>query len=75
MYDALTGTYLFACPHGREAKVRLSSFRALERLPGAAHPAVYRVLFACAVRCAFVAEPPRARSLSVRHAAPYSGVT
>ncbi len=49
MYDALTGTYAFACPHGREAKVRLSSFRALERLPGAAHPAVYRVLFAC--RC------------------------
>jgi hypothetical protein len=25
----------------------LSSFRRLERLPGAAHPAVYRVLFAC----------------------------
>jgi hypothetical protein len=49
MYDALTGTYSFACPHGRESKVRLSSFRALERLPGAAHPAVYRVLFAC--RC------------------------
>ncbi len=49
MYDALTGTYVFACPHGREAKVRLSSFRTLERLPGAAHPAVYRVLFAC--RC------------------------
>jgi hypothetical protein len=27
--------------------VRLSSFRALERLPGAAHPALYRVLFEC----------------------------
>ncbi len=27
----------------------LSAFRQLERLPGAAHPAVYRVLFAC--RC------------------------
>ena len=26
----------------------LSSFRLLERLPGAAHPAVYRVVFACA---------------------------
>ena len=26
----------------------LSSFRELERLPGAAHPAVYRVRFACA---------------------------
>jgi hypothetical protein len=49
MYDALTGTYGFACPHGHPAKVRLSSFRSLERLPGAAHPAVYRVLFAC--RC------------------------
>jgi hypothetical protein len=49
MYDALTGTYAFACPHGRRTKVRLSSFRALERLPGASHPAVYRVLFAC--RC------------------------
>lgn len=49
MYDALTSTYSFACPHGREARIRLSSFRALERLPGAAHPAVYRVLFAC--RC------------------------
>jgi len=49
MYDALTGTYSFACPHGRRARVRLSSFRVLERLPGASHPAVYRVLFAC--RC------------------------
>lgn len=27
--------------------MRLSSFRALERLPGAAHPAVYHVSFAC----------------------------
>jgi hypothetical protein len=27
--------------------VRLSAFRALERLPGAAHPVVYRVDFAC----------------------------
>ena len=49
MYDALTSTYAFACPHGRKARVPLSSFRALERLPGAAHPAVYRILFAC--RC------------------------
>jgi hypothetical protein len=49
VYDALTSTYSFACPHGRASKVRLSSFRALERLPGAAHPAVYRVLFLC--RC------------------------
>jgi len=28
--------------------VRLSAFRSLERLPGATHPAVYRVRFACA---------------------------
>jgi hypothetical protein len=49
MYDPLTSTYSFACPHGREARVPLSAFRLLERLPGAAHPAVYRVLFAC--RC------------------------
>jgi hypothetical protein len=49
MYDALTSTYSFSCPHGREARVPLSSFRALERLPGAAHPAVYRILFSC--RC------------------------
>jgi hypothetical protein len=27
--------------------VRLSSFRTLERLPGAAHPALYRVVFEC----------------------------
>jgi hypothetical protein len=28
--------------------VRLSAFRRLERLPGAAHPAVYRVVYDCA---------------------------
>lgn len=49
MYDPLTSTYSFPCPHGRDAKVPLSAFRLLERLPGAAHPAVYSVLFAC--RC------------------------
>jgi hypothetical protein len=47
MYDPLTSTYSFACPHRRESKVPLSAFRLLERLPGAAHPAVYHVLFAC----------------------------
>jgi hypothetical protein len=47
VYDPLTSTYSFACPHGRDAHVPLSAFRTLERLPGAAHPAVYRVLFAC----------------------------
>lgn len=49
MYDPLTSTYSFFCPHGRDTRVPLSAFRLLERLPGAAHPAVYRVLFAC--RC------------------------
>jgi hypothetical protein len=49
MYDVLTGRFTFACPTRGEARVTLSSFRELERLPGAAHPAVYRVLFEC--RC------------------------
>jgi hypothetical protein len=49
MYDPLTSTYSFACPRGRDANVPLSAFRLLERLPAAAHPAVYRVLFEC--RC------------------------
>src|SRR5712692_7758279 len=47
MYDALTSRYTFACPARGEVHVQLSSFRRLERLPGAAHPAVYRVAFAC----------------------------
>jgi hypothetical protein len=47
VYDAFRSQYTFACPTRGETKVRLSSFRALERLPGAAHPAVYRVLFEC----------------------------
>jgi len=47
MYDALTGRYTFSCPHREEARVTLSSFRRLERLPGAAHPAVYEVVFDC----------------------------
>src|SRR2546427_9089207 len=49
MYNALTTRYTFACPALGETRVRLSAFRELERLPGAAHPAVYRVRFAC--RC------------------------
>ena len=48
MYDALTTRYSFACPARGEAHVTLSAFRRLERLPGAAHPALYRVTFACA---------------------------
>src|SRR5438874_13571362 len=47
MYDVLTTKYRFPCPRQGESAVRLSSFRALERLPGTAHPVVYRVSFAC----------------------------
>ena len=49
MYDALTGRFRFSCPRQGESSVTLSAFRVLEQLPGAAHPAVYRVRFAC--RC------------------------
>ena len=48
MYDALTGRFTFPCPARGEARVTLSAFRQLERLPGAAHPALFRVVFACA---------------------------
>jgi hypothetical protein len=47
MYDALTSRYEFACPERGEALVSLSSFRRIEQLPGAAHPAVYEVSFDC----------------------------
>jgi hypothetical protein len=47
MYDALRTEFRFACPARGEAAARLSSFRRLERLPGASHPAVYQVSFAC----------------------------
>ena len=47
MYDQLTGRYTFACPAQGEVKLALSRFRILERLPGAAHPAVYKITFAC----------------------------
>jgi hypothetical protein len=47
MFDALKGTYRFPCPVRGETSVRLSAFRMLDRLPGAAHPAVYHVTFAC----------------------------
>src|ERR671919_429043 len=47
MYDVLRTDYTFSCPVRGESRVRLSSFRRLERLAGAAHPAVYRVSFAC----------------------------
>jgi hypothetical protein len=47
MYDALTARYTFSCPTREHAHVTLSSFRLLERLPGAASPAVYGVRFDC----------------------------
>jgi len=47
MYDHLTTRYTFACPEQGAARVALSSFRRLERLPGASHPAVFRVRFEC----------------------------
>ena len=48
MYDAISTRYTFACPARGEARVKLHDFRELERLPGAAHPAVFRVRYACA---------------------------
>ena len=45
--DPLTGTFSLPCPRAGSGRVRLSSFREIERLPGPAHPAVYRVLFLC----------------------------
>jgi hypothetical protein len=48
MYDGLTGRYTFPCPVRGEVRLPLSDFRVLERLPGASHPAVYKITFACA---------------------------
>ena len=48
MYDGLTARYTFPCPARGEVRVRLSSFRTFERLPGPQHPAVYQVTFECA---------------------------
>jgi hypothetical protein len=47
MYDGLTGQYTFPCPVRGEVQLPLSEFRVLERLPGASHPAVYKITFAC----------------------------
>ncbi len=47
MYDGLTGRYTFACPVGGEVRLPLSAFRVIDRLPGAAHPAVYKITFSC----------------------------
>ena len=47
MYDPLRTRYVLSCPERGETTVTLSAFRRLERLPGAAHPAVFRITFAC----------------------------
>ena len=47
IYDTLTTRYTFACPVHGDTRVALSRFRQLERLPGAAHPAVFGVRFEC----------------------------
>ena len=47
MYDTLTTSYTFSCPIHGETHVLLSRFRRLEQLPGAQHPAVFRVEFSC----------------------------
>jgi hypothetical protein len=49
VYDPLTSTYGFACPHEGEVRIALSRFRVLGRLAGTAHPAVFHVRFEC--RC------------------------
>jgi hypothetical protein len=49
VYDPLTSTYGFSCPHDGEVRIALSRFRVLGRLPGTAHPAVFHVRFEC--RC------------------------
>ena len=43
MYDGLTGLYTFACPVRGEVRLPLSAFRVIDRLPGASHPAVFKV--------------------------------
>ena len=47
MYDPLTSRYAFSCPVRGETQVPLSAFHTIEELPGAAHPAVFRVRFEC----------------------------
>jgi hypothetical protein len=47
VYDVFTTSYSFSCPERGEARVALSSFRRIEQLPGAAHPAVFEVDFDC----------------------------
>lgn len=46
-YDGFSGRYTFGCPATGEARVRVSRFRRVERLAGPAHPAVFKITFAC----------------------------
>jgi hypothetical protein len=51
MYDPIRSIYRFRCPASGSdqavAEVRLSRFAIVSRLEGPAHPAVFRVAFAC----------------------------
>jgi hypothetical protein len=49
MHDLLRARYRLPCPTGREGRsvVALSAFRHVERIPGARHPAVYRIAYRC----------------------------
>src|SRR5712692_6443830 len=47
MYDVLTTRYSFHCPTRGETRVRLSSFRTRDLLPGSPLPAVYPISFEC----------------------------
>ena len=47
MYDVLTARYTLSCPTRGDTWVPLSAFRRIDRLAGAAHPAVFTVIFAC----------------------------
>ena len=50
MFDPLRSRYRFVCPAAEQEQARpLSAFRTIERLPGAGHPAVYKVAYVCAV--------------------------
>jgi hypothetical protein len=50
MYDVLRASYQFHCPAAPDGALRsvpLSRFRSIDRLGGAAHPAVFRVTYRC----------------------------
>jgi hypothetical protein len=51
MWDALNRRFTFRCPAGAvdRGPVPLSSFRAVERLSGPAHPAVFQITYDCSV--------------------------